>query len=83
MTDLADVMVPITDTRGRLLLDEDERDEPLRGSILLTNGEHGTCWQRHFADGLWHSTRGGAPRAWEQLLTKRNVVLIYDAPERA
>lgn len=75
-------MIPVTDDRGRLLLVEDDAAEPLSGSIVLTEGSHGTAWQRHFADGLWHSSRGGAPKGWPDLLQKRNVVLVYDADER-
>lgn len=59
--------------------------EPRRGSVLLSSGQFGTAWQRHFSDGLWHSTRGWAgdqPKTWTQLSRFRNLVLVYDAPDR-
>lgn len=56
--------------------------QPNPGSVVLTEGEHGTAWQRFFSDGRWHPTRGGGSRTWDQLLTKRNLVLVYDAPVR-
>jgi hypothetical protein len=48
----------------------------------MTNGLNGTAWQRHFNDGLWHSTRGGRPLDWSKMLRKRGLVLIFDAPSR-
>lgn len=75
-------MIPMTDDRGNTLLTEEDAVEPLPGSIILTEGNYGTAWQRHFADGKWHSTRGGAPKDWSDLIVKRNVVLVYDADER-
>lgn len=69
----------LTDRRGSLLVD---RPEPLPGSVVLTEGEWGTAWQRFFSDGRWHPTRGGGSRTWAQLLGKRNLVLVYDATER-
>lgn len=76
-------IIPITDHAGTQLLPEDERYEPMPGSIVLTEGLHGTAWQRFFSDGMWHPTRGGRPRTWDDLLTRNNLVLIYDAEERA
>lgn len=76
-----DRAIPMTDARGAVLMRVDE-DEPLPGSVVLTEGQHGSAWQRFFSDGLWHPVRGGGPRTWEHLLTKRNLVLVYDAPER-
>lgn len=32
--------------------------EPPCGSVMITESPSGTAWQRHFADGLWHSTAG-------------------------
>lgn len=32
--------------------------EPPHGSVVLTQGPTGTAWQRHYSDGLWHSTTG-------------------------
>lgn len=79
----SDRVIPLTDHRGTLLLDEDDAFEPLPGSVVLTEGRHGTAWQRHFSDGLWHRTgRGGTPRTWESLIDKRNVILVYDAAAR-
>lgn len=73
-------VIPITDERGKALVHN--RTEPEPGSIALTNGETGTCWQRFASDGLWHSTRGGRARDWRWMLNQRNVVLVYDAPAR-
>lgn len=73
--------VQITDDRGRFPNHAYDR-QPLPGSVILTDGEHGTAWQRFFSDGLWHRVDSKAVRTWESLLRKRNVVLIYDAPER-
>lgn len=74
-------ITPITDTAGRLLIPADGT-QPKPGSVLLTDGIHGTAWQRFFSDGRWHPTRGGGSCSWEELLNRRNVVLVYDAPRR-
>lgn len=73
--------VQITDTRGRFVNHAYDR-EPESDSIVLVNGRHGTAWQRHAADGLWHSTRGGRAKPWSEIIQSRNVVLVYDAPVR-
>lgn len=74
---------PITDAQGEVdsswLQDP---GEPQPGSVVLTNGEWGTAFQRYFNDGLWHRVGGGRGRTWEWMLTQRNVVLVYDAPTR-
>lgn len=70
----------ITDTYGNVNPDHDY--EPNPGSVVLTDGEWGTGWQLHFADGLWHPMRGGSPRPWAYLLQRRNLVLVYAARER-
>lgn len=76
-------LIPVTDTRGKFLLGMDEMPtEPEPDSILMTNGVHGTAWQRHASDGLWHSTLGGRPKPWLEIIKSRNVVLVYDAPAR-
>lgn len=75
-------LIPVTDTRGNLLLADSEGEEPLPGSVVLINGEYGTAWQRHFSDGLWHRTGGGRAKTWAEMLWHRNLVLVYDAPER-
>lgn len=74
----------VTDDRGRPMLDGDDAAEPLPGSVVLTDGEFGTAWQRYFADGMWHRVGGGSGRGkpWSFFLSKRNVVLAYDAHER-
>ena len=77
-----DTLIRLTDDRGDFLLPYEELSEPRRGSVVLTDGEFGTAWQRYFSDGRWHSVRGGAPRPWGYLLGKRNLVLVYDAEER-
>lgn len=76
---MSDRLTPITDDRGRMLV---RTPQPLPGSIMLTDGEHGTAWQRHFYDGLWHSTRGGPAQPWAKMIARRNLVLVYDAPAR-
>lgn len=77
---MTDRLIPITDDRGRLLV---PTNQPLPGSVVLTDGEHGTAWQRHFFDGRWHPTRGGRSLTWAQLILRRNLVLVYDAAPRA
>jgi hypothetical protein len=74
--------IPLTDHKGVLLVPEEDTTEPLPGSVILTEGKHGTAWQRMFVDGQWRSTRGGTARSWTELLAKRNVVLVYDAEQR-
>jgi hypothetical protein len=77
--------VPLTDDRGTVLLGKrmfNPNAEPNPGSVVLSEGEFGTAWQRFFSDGRWHPTRGGGSRSWDQMLTKRNLVLVYDAPVR-
>lgn len=81
MSTMSRTILPFTDDRGKRLLPDDE-PEPLPGSVMLTEGMHGTAWQRFFSDGRWHPTRGGGSKSWTELQTKRNLVLVYDAPER-
>lgn len=81
ITEVEDLTI-LTGMLAEPLLPADEYEEPLHGSLVLTGGPHGTAWQRLFADGLWHSTLGHKPRDWERMLTSRNLVLVYDAPER-
>ena len=77
-------MMPLTDRVGQPLLPSEYLTEPLPGSVVLTNGLHGTAWQRHFTDGLWHRTGSNPsrPKTWEWFLTQRNLVLIYNAEPR-
>lgn len=76
----------LTDEAGNPLDDifnTAEMDEPYPSSVVLTQGQFGTAWQRYFSDGLWHSvTRPGEPHDWQWMITQRNLVLVYDAPER-
>lgn len=72
--------IPLTDDRGRLFVPSPTQPEP--GSVVLTNGPHGTAWQLFFSDGRWHPTRGGGSKSWTEMLTKTNLVLIYDAEVR-
>lgn len=81
MSTMTTRLIPVTDDRGKVYLSEAR--EPLPDSVVLTNGIHGTAWQRHASDGLWHSTLGGRPKSWASLLRSRNLVLIYDAPVRS
>lgn len=76
-------LIPLTDDRGRPLLSGDDLFEPEPGSVVLVNGQFGQAWQRRFDDRLWHSTGGGRGRTWERMLQHRNLVLVYDAIERA
>lgn len=72
-------MMNMTDDTGRIVCYD--ITEPPPASIVMTNGNYGNAWQRHGNDGLWHSTTGGK-RRWSQLLRMRNLVLVYEAPER-
>lgn len=76
-------LIPITDHQGHVLVPGEEF-EPLPGSIVLTQGAWGTAHQKFFSDGLWYAVgRASIPgRTWESMLTERNLVLVYDAPER-
>lgn len=73
--------IPITDDRGKCLISV-RSVEPNPGSVVLTDGEWGTAWQRFFHDGLWHKVGGGRAFTWARLLEERNLVLVYDARER-
>lgn len=57
--------------------------EPPRGSVVLTESTSGTAWQRHYADGLWHSTTGRT-LPWAELGLRQGQpkfrVLIYTPP---
>ena len=76
-------LTQVTDDRGNLILEGPDAAEPLPGSVVLTEGEFGTAWQRYFTDGLWHRVGGsGSGKPWSFFLTKRNVMLAYDAHER-
>lgn len=83
MTTPLNRLIPVTDPQGRVLLQGEDTAEPLPGSIVMTDGYHGTAWQRLFSDGLWHSTLPGRQTvSWAQLCKRRNVVLVYDAEAR-
>lgn len=76
-------LIEVTDAHGKTSVADWLNEEPHPGSVLLTDGEFGTAWQRYFNDGLWHRVGGGgAGKPWMFFLTKRNVVLVYDAHER-
>lgn len=77
-----DRIIPITDDRGKLLVSAYGLHEPEPGSVMLVNGEFGQAWQRRFDDGLWHSTGGGKGKTMMEMLTYRNLVLVYDAALR-
>jgi hypothetical protein len=79
---MTETLIPITDSIGKPVL-HNAKVEPHPASVILTQGEFGSAWQRFFSDGLWHPVRGGRPRTWEWLTTQRNLVLVYDAEERA
>lgn len=75
-------MHKITDDGGQVLIPSWHKAEPNCGSVVLTQGEFGTAWQRQFSTGLWHRAGGGKPHDWAWMLTQRNLVLVYDAAER-
>lgn len=72
--------VVMTDDKGVVIASD--ATEPLPGSVVMTEGCFGTAWQRYFSDGLWHRVGSKASRTWAQMLNQRNLVLVYDAPER-
>lgn len=82
MTTPTSQLILLTDARGSRMPDIEDTSEPLPGSIIMTEGMHGTAWQRWFTDGLWHRTGSTQKKDWAYLLAKRNVVLVYDADER-
>lgn len=82
MTSSAVRLVYFTNHKGEVIVPEMDLREPEKGSVVLTNGQWGTAWQRHFSDGLWHRSGGGRGQRWENLLTQNNLVLVYDADRR-
>lgn len=74
--------IRLTDQFGRWMPEVHNANEPLPGSIVLTEGEWGTAWQRLFSDGLWHACRGGRGKTWKQMSTMKNMLLVHDAGER-
>lgn len=77
-------MNKITDDQGQVLDRAVVEEEPYPASVVLTDGEFGTAWQRQFSgEQLWVRLGGGQAVTWEWLLAnKRNIVLVYDAAER-
>jgi hypothetical protein len=75
-------LITMTDHRGEIIVPVMDLREPEKGSVVLTDGRWGTAYQRHFADGLWYATTGAPGQTWEWLLTRRNLVLVYDAEVR-
>lgn len=75
-------LIRMTDDHGDAALPDDEMHEPEPGSVVLTEGTHGTAWQRHFSDGKWHRAGSSQRKNWHDLIQQRNVVLVYDAEER-
>lgn len=57
--------------------------EPPPGSVVMTESTSGTAWQRHYSDGLWHSTTGRAV-PWDQLGLRGDQpkfrILLYVPP---
>ena len=66
-----------------LLMPQDP--EPRHGSIVLVTSTTGTAAQRHYSDGLWHSTTGEIVNYANLFLRRdgrnRDVFLIWQAPE--
>lgn len=83
MTTMTSRPIQITDHRGKFPNHAYDH-EPNPGSVVLTNGEFGTAWQRMFSNGLWYPVAGplGSGRTWEEMLAERNLVLVYDSPMR-
>lgn len=58
--------------------------EPLPGSVVMAEGISGTAFQRHFSDGLWHSTTGRV-RTWQELVDaeiewkRPGLFLLFDS----
>ncbi len=75
-------LTPITDTHGNVITIPGRGKEPEPGSIVLTQGQFGTAWQRSFDDGMWHRVGGGRPRDWAWMLQQNRVFLSYNAPKR-
>lgn len=71
-------LVRLTDDSGTAVRELNRQPHP--GSVVLTSGAHGTAWQRHASDGLWHCTVNGATLSWFMLCRRRNLMLAYDAP---
>lgn len=71
----------LIDDRGRRLVPDEDMIEPTISSIVLTEGLHGTAWQRHASDGRWRPSYGGGSASWADLLCRRRLVLVYEAPE--
>ncbi len=59
-------------------------DEPTHGSVVLTESFTGTAWQRHYSDGLWHSTTGRV-KTWAEVGIRAGQpkfrTLVYTAPD--
>lgn len=60
-------------------------EEPVEGSVVMTESTSGTAWQRFFSDGLWHSTTGKT-KPWAEVGIRpaglpQYRVLIYTAPK--
>jgi hypothetical protein len=75
------MLITVTNDQGKIVWPDRYR-EPHPGSVVFTQGDFGTGWQRSFADGLWHRMGGGRPRPWMEILQHRKVRLVYDAPLR-
>lgn len=78
---MSSTLTVVTDDQGRYPNHVYDR-EPEPCSIILTEGDHGTAWQRYAKDGLWHRMGGGRPRDWAWIIKQRRVRLVYDAPPR-
>lgn len=78
---MTDTLIPITDSIGKPVLHNAE-DEPNPGSVVLTEGEFGTAWQRFFSDNQWHRVGGTQRKTWAALCNHRNLVLVYEAEVR-
>lgn len=61
---------------------QDATTQPARGSVVMIHGQHGTVYQRHMSDGLWHSTTGKVMK-WHELreaAAPRMPFLLVAAP---
>lgn len=77
----ADTPCILTDGRGQVPPGTDVT-EPEIDSVVLTRGEHGLAWQRFARDGKWHRAGSNEVREWDDLLTERDLILIYEAEPR-
>lgn len=75
-------LTPLTTRHGLMTQAGRTLSQPEPASVVMTEGETGTAWQRWHKDGKWHRLGGGRPLTWTELLGKPGLVLVYQAPAR-